>query len=57
MNLDLDSALEGLALLLSAGVSLGAHNTTTPVSLSLLVLVRVTFLDGLDELGELRLVL
>lgn len=33
------------------------HNTTTPVTSVLLVLVRVALLDGLDKLGKLGLVL
>lgn len=39
------------------GVSLGAHDTTAPVPPVLLVLVGVARLDGLDEGGELVLVL
>jgi hypothetical protein len=56
-HLDLDGALDSLALLLLAGVGLGAHDATTPVALALLVLLGVTLLDGLDQLGELGLVL
>ena len=55
--LDLDGALEGLGLLCGLGVGLGAHDATTPVTLGLLVLLHVALLDGLDELGKLRLVL
>ena len=55
--LDLDGALEGLGLLCGLGVGLSAHDATTPVTLGLLVLLGVTLLDGLDELGKLRLVL
>lgn len=55
--LDLDGALEGLGLLCGLGVGLSAHDATTPVTLGLLVLLKVTLLDGLDELGKLRLVL
>lgn len=57
IHLDLDSTVKSLALLLSAGLSLGTHNTATPVSLGLLVLLSVTLLDGLDHLGKLSLVL
>lgn len=55
--LDLDGRLEGLGLLCGLGLGLGTHDATTPVALGLLVLVHVALLDGLDELGELRLVL
>ena len=55
--LDLDGALEGLGLLCGLGVGLSAHDATTPVTLGLLVLLHVALLDGLDELGKLRLVL
>jgi len=47
----------GLTPLLSAGNSLSTHDATTPVSLGILILLGVTFLDGLDQLGQLRLVL
>ena len=57
MNLDLDGGLNSLALLLLAGVGLGTHDTTTPVTAGILVLVGVTLLDGREELGELSLVL
>jgi hypothetical protein len=56
-GLDLDGRLDSLALLLLAIVGLGTHDTTTPVTTVLLVLVRVTLLDGGDELGELGVVL
>lgn len=55
--LDLDGALEGLGLLGGLGVGLSAHDATTPVTLGLLVLLHVALLDGLDDLGKLRLVL
>jgi len=55
--LDLDGSLEGLGLLSGLGLGLGTHDATTPVALGLLVLVHVALLDGLDELGKLRLVL
>lgn len=56
-GLDLDGRLDSLALLLLAIVGLGTHDTTTPVTTVLLVLVRVALLDGGDELGELGVVL
>jgi hypothetical protein len=56
-NLDLDCAVHSLLLLCGSGIRLGTHDTTTPLSLALLVLVGVSVLDGLDELGKLRLVL
>lgn len=56
-NLDLDLTLNTLALLALVGLSLGTHDATTPVALGLLVLVEVSLLDSLDELGELGLVL
>jgi hypothetical protein len=56
-HLDLDGSVQSLLLLGSAGVGLSTHDTTTPVSAGLLVLVGVAILDGLDELGELSLVL
>jgi hypothetical protein len=55
--LDLDSRLKSLALLLSASIGLSTHDTTTPVSLSFLVLLTVTLLDGLNQLRQFRLVL
>lgn len=56
-GLDLDGALDGLALLLLAGDGLGTHDTTTPVTAGLLVLVGVALLDGGNKLGEVALVL
>ena len=56
-HLDLDGVLKSLPLLLSPGLGLGPHDTTTPVSGSVLVLLEVTVLDGGAELGELALVL
>jgi hypothetical protein len=56
-HLDLDSTLKSLALLLGPSDGLGTHNTTAPVSLRLFVLLTVTLLDGLDQLGQLSLVL
>ena len=53
---DLDLTVGTLTLLALASLGLGTHDTTTPVTLGLLVLVHVAFLDGLDELGKLRLV-
>jgi hypothetical protein len=56
-NLDLDGVLESLGCLASTGIGLGTHNSTSPVSPALLVLVCVTLLDGGDEFGKLGLVL
>lgn len=56
-HLDLDGVLNRLALLLLTGNGLGTHDTTTPLTTLLLVLVAVTLLDGRHELGELGLVL
>ena len=57
-RLDLDSALDGLPLLLHAGVGLGTHDTTSPVAGSVLVVrLEVTVVDSGDELLELVLVL
>ena len=57
LRLDLDGALEGLGLLSGLGLGLGTHDAATPVTLGVLVLLHVSLLDGLDELGKLRLVL
>jgi hypothetical protein len=57
IGLDLGSSLESLLLLLNPLLGLGAHDTTTPVSAGLVVLLKVTVLDSGDELGELVLVL
>jgi len=54
--LDLDGALESLALLQLSSIGFGTHDTTTPLTLALLVLGSVSLLDGGDELGELGLV-
>ena len=56
-HLDLDLTLGTLCGLLGGSDRLGSHDTSTPVALGLLVLLEVTLLDGLDELGELVLVL
>lgn len=56
-SLDLGSSLQSLLLLLNSLHGLGAHDTTTPLSASLVVGLHVTILDGRDELGELSLVL
>lgn len=56
-QLDLDLTLSTLGSLLGGSNGLGSHDTTSPVALGLLVLLEVTLLDGLDELGELVLVL
>lgn len=54
--LDLDGAVQCLALLLLRRDCLSTHDPSTPVTLRLLVLLRVTFLDGGEEFGELGLV-
>jgi hypothetical protein len=57
-RLDLDGALNGLPALLHAGVGLGTHDTTSPVTGSVLVVrLEVTVVDSGDELLELVLVL
>lgn len=43
--------------LAGSSLRLGTHDTTAPVALGLLVLLEVALLDGLNELGELVLVL
>ena len=55
-SLDLDGAVQSLALLLLAGNGLLAHDTSTPVALALLVLLGVALLDGGDQLAEFGLV-
>jgi len=57
LDLDLGSSLESLLLLDDLHLSLGTHDTTTPLSAGLVVLLKVTVLDSRDELGELGLVL
>lgn len=56
-HLDLDLTLDALTLLSLVGLGLGTHDATTPVALGLLVLLEVSLLDSLDELGKLSLVL
>lgn len=56
-RLNLDGTLKSLPLLLLAGVGLEAHDTTTPVSPALLVLVSVALLDRRHKLAQLRLVI
>lgn len=56
-HLDLDLTLDALTLLALVGLGLGTHDSTSPVALGLLVLLEVSLLDGLDELGKLGLVL
>lgn len=56
-NLDLDGVLESLLALGNLHLGLDAHDATTPLAASLLVLLDVALLDGRDELGELVLVL
>lgn len=53
---NLNGAFQRLALLLRASNGLLTHDATAPVTLGLLVFVRVTFLDGGDELGQLGFV-
>jgi hypothetical protein len=57
ISLDLGSSLKSLLLLDDLHLSLRAHDTTTPLSAGLVVLLKVTVLDSRDELGELVLVL
>ena len=57
LHLDLDFTLSPLLLLALEGLGLGAHDTTTPVSAGLLILVQETLLDGLSDLGKFALVL
>jgi hypothetical protein len=57
-RLDLDGRLDSLATLLHAGVGLGTHDATSPVTRSILVVgLEVAVVDSGDELGELSLVL
>lgn len=56
-RLDLDRTLQCLPLLILARNGLGTHDSTTPVTLGLLVIRHVSILDGGDKLGELILVL
>lgn len=55
--LNLGGSLKSTLLLEGAHLGLGAHDTTTPLSAGLVVLVHEAILDGGDELGELSLVL
>ena len=55
--LNLDGVVKSLLALLDALLGLEAHDATTPLLASILVLLKVTLLDGGDELGELALVL
>ena len=55
--LDLDGVLDGLLALLDTVVGLGTHDATAPLLAGILVLLKVSLLDGGDELGELGLVL
>jgi hypothetical protein len=56
-SLDLDGLLKSLLALGNTGLGLVTHNTATPALAGILVLLKVTLLDGRDELGELVLVL
>lgn len=55
--LDLDSRLESLLALLNTLLGLEAHDATTPLLASSLVLLKITVLDGGNELSKLVLVL
>jgi len=55
-RLNLDLAVETLLLLALICLGLGTHDTTTPVFLGLLMLVKISLLDSRDEFGKLRLV-
>lgn len=58
IRLDLDGALDSLPSLLHAGVGLGTHDATSPVTRGLLVVgLEVAVVDSRDKLGELVLVL
>lgn len=57
LDLDLGSSLQSLLLLDDLHLSLGTHDTTTPLSAGLVMLLEVTILDSGDELGQLVLVL
>ncbi len=54
---NLNGTLQSLALLLLPRLRLGSHDATTPVSLHLLVLVRVSFLDGRHQLRQVGFIL
>lgn len=54
--LDLDFPLRPLLLLPLTRLSLGTHDTATPVTSGLLVLLEEALLDGRDDLGEVGLV-
>jgi len=57
-RLDLDGRLDSLPALLHAGVGLGTHDATSPVTRSILVVgLEVAVVDSGDELGKLGLVL
>ncbi len=55
-ELDLNGLLQRLPLLFRLRNRLGTHDAPAPVTLRLLVLLGVAFLDGGDEFGELGLV-
>jgi hypothetical protein len=55
--LNLGGSLKSLLLLDDLSLGLSAHDTTTPLSASRLVLLNEAILDSRDELGELSLVL
>lgn len=55
--LNLGGSLSSLLLLDDLHLGLGAHDTTTPLATSLVVLVHEAILDSRNKLGELSLVL
>ena len=55
-TLNLDRALQSLALLHCSGNGFLTHDASAPVTFGFLVFVRVAFLDRRDELGELGFV-
>lgn len=56
-NLNLKGSLLGLLALGNARRGLATHDATTPPLAGILVLLKVSLLDGRDELGKLVLVL
>lgn len=54
---NLGGGLKGLLLLLNLHLGLGTHDTTTPLSAGLVVLLHEAILDGRDKLGKLVLIL
>jgi len=56
-DLNLEGSLLGLLALGNARLGLDAHDTTSPLLAGVLVLLKISLLDGRDELGQLVLVL